>query len=147
MNLFKRIFASLLIVTGVLSLVPPAQAQFAENELEMHLEAAGTRGAGLTATSPFWIIANIVTILLLLIGTIIFCFFFYAGFIWLTAAGDDEKVLRAKSIIKTTVIGLLIVLVSLSLTRFVMYYARQATGNAPPGIMGPGSYGPPPMYY
>lgn len=144
----KKFFIFLLVLFTVSIPSTITHAQFAEDELEQHLQAAGGRGAGLTATSPFWIIANIVTILLLLIGTIIFCFFFYAGFLWLTAAGDDEKISHAKGIIKTTVIGLLVVLVSLSLTRFVLYYARSATGGAPPGgIAPPGGYGSPPVYY
>lgn len=44
----------------------------------------------------------------------------YAGGLWLTAAGSDEKVKQAKKIIRTTVVGLLILGFAYGITTFVI---------------------------
>jgi len=44
----------------------------------------------------------------------------YAGGMWMTAAGNDERVKKAKMIIKSTVIGILIVGFAYAITAFVI---------------------------
>lgn len=135
MKLYVRIVQALFLMVLTILLVVPAQrvvAQGTQNERQRQLEAAGgARGAGLTATDPRWVVTNIITVALSVIGVIIFCFMFYAGFIWLTAAGDDEKVNHAKEIIQTTVVGLLIALIAYSLTVFVLTQVLWAADASP----------------
>ena len=138
MLVVKKIILSVigvLSITGVLfsGSLQPVYAQGA-NESENQLNAAGgAGGAGLTATDPRWIIGNIINIFLSLVGVILLCFIFYAGYLWLTAAGNDEQVEHAKTIIKNAIIGLLVVLVSFSLTFFIMSYANLAVSGNPNG--------------
>lgn len=55
-----------------------------------------------------------------LLGTAFLILTIYGGFVWIKSAGRDEEVTRAKKIITTAVIGLLILLSSYAITFFVM---------------------------
>ncbi len=54
-----------------------------------------------------------------LLGLIFFCLMIYAGFLWMTAAGDDKKISRAREILQAAVIGTVIVLAAYAITGFV----------------------------
>lgn len=55
-----------------------------------------------------------------ILGIIMVIYIFYAGFVWLTAGGDEDKVKKAKGIIKNSVIGLIIVLASYSVASYLI---------------------------
>lgn len=52
----------------------------------------------------------------------------YAGFLWVWARGNEEEIKKAKDIIQGTVLGLIIVLASLGITKFVFTTIGQITG-------------------
>lgn len=79
--------------------------------------AGGTSGLG-TPTDPRIIAANIIRTLLGLLGMIFFGFTVYAGYLWMTAGGEDEKVTKAKSLLMQAVIGLAIILSAYAITLF-----------------------------
>ncbi|MBI5732117.1 MAG: hypothetical protein HY982_02030 [Candidatus Magasanikbacteria bacterium] len=56
-----------------------------------------------------------------LLGVIFLALIVYAGFLWLTAGGDETKVKDAQKYMKNAVIGLIIVLASLGITAFILY--------------------------
>ena len=62
------------------------------------------------------------------LGIIAIVLILYAGFIWMTAAGNEEKVEQAKKIITAAVIGLVIIFVSYALANFVVTQLITATG-------------------
>ena len=62
-----------------------------------------------------------------LLGTIFLVLTIYAGYLWMTAAGNDETVAKATGILKMAVIGLVIILVSYSLSYFVLDKIFEAT--------------------
>jgi hypothetical protein len=66
------------------------------------------------------IVANVINVGLTILGTILLVIILYAGFLWMTAGGDDEKITRAKRLIMNGVIGLAIVLASYAITYFVV---------------------------
>lgn len=87
-------------------------------EIQRQMGAAGgTSGLG-TPVDPRIIAANIIRVLLGLLGMIFFSLTIYAGFLWMTAGGEDEKVTKAKSLLSQAVIGLVIVLSAFSITLF-----------------------------
>lgn len=47
-------------------------------------------------------------------------FIIYGGFIWMTAAGNEEKVTQAKKILTSAVTGLVIVMLAWALVTFVV---------------------------
>lgn len=54
-----------------------------------------------------------------LVGTIFFALTIYAGILWMTASGNEEKVTKATDIIKAAVIGLFITMAAYAITTFV----------------------------
>lgn len=65
-------------------------------------------------------IANIIRIALGFLGTLALLIILYAGFVWMTAGGDEEKVTRAKKTLTSAVIGLIIILAAFGITSFII---------------------------
>ena len=93
-------------------------------------------------------IGRYIRVVLSLSGTIFLGLTIYAGFLWMTASGNEEQVTKATDIIKMAVIGLIITLAAFSITAFVIsrvgVSTQQpattvgATGNQKPGTDSPG---------
>src|SRR3989339_257088 len=75
---------------------------------------------GLGNNDPIQIITLVINIFLSVLSIIAVCFILYAGFLWLTAQGNEEKVKKAQAIIKGAVIGLLIILASWGLVLWIL---------------------------
>ncbi len=75
-------------------------------------------------------IARIIQIALGFLGVIALGLIMYAGFIWMTAKGNEEKVTQAKTILKNAGIGLAIILSSFAIVTFILNSLVGATtGN------------------
>lgn len=81
--------------------------------------AAGA--ANLTKTSPDApaLIGQVLGTVLGFTGTIFFILVVWAGLMWMTAAGNDERIKTAQKILASAVIGLIIVLSAYAITRFI----------------------------
>jgi hypothetical protein len=66
------------------------------------------------------IIFEIIRYLLSFLGVAAVLIIIYGGFLWMSAGGNEEKVGKAKKIITQAIIGLIIILLSYSLTMFVI---------------------------
>ncbi len=66
------------------------------------------------------IIANIIRAALGLVGIVLVCLILYAGYLWMTAGGNEDQIGQAKSIIRNAVIGLVIILSAYSIVAFIM---------------------------
>lgn len=75
------------------------------------------------------IITNIIRVVLGLLGIIVVGLIMYAGFLWMTAAGNDEKIATAKKIMTNAVIGLAIIMSAFAITQFVIRSLSDATGS------------------
>lgn len=64
-------------------------------------------------------VGTVIKGVLALVGTIFLVLTIYAGILWMTAAGEEEKVNKAKDIIKAAVIGLVITMGAYAITFFV----------------------------
>jgi len=73
-------------------------------------------------------VANIVKIALGFLGILFLVLILYAGFMWMTAAGNDDKIDKAKKIISAAVIGVAIVVSAYIITYFVIDNLLLATG-------------------
>ncbi len=82
-------------------------------------------------------IGGIVNIVLGFLGVLVTLIILYGGFVWMTSAGNSEKVDRAKRIIINAVIGLLILLSSYAIARFVLQEGFDAAFG--PGAGGGGN--------
>ena len=77
-------------------------------------------GAGYDAnTTVGSVVAMVIKAFLALLGVIFVILLIVAGFNWMTAAGDEEKINKAKDTIKAAVIGLIIIAASYSITYFI----------------------------
>lgn len=65
-------------------------------------------------------IISIVNWVLALLGLIAVIMILYGGFVWLTAAGNEDKVASAKKVISAAIIGLIIVLLAYAIVTFVV---------------------------
>jgi hypothetical protein len=73
-------------------------------------------------------VMNIINLLLGFLGIIAIIIILYGGFVWLTSAGNEEKVSQAKKIITAGIIGLIIIFVSFAIATFVIESLIDATG-------------------
>lgn len=76
---------------------------------------------------PATIVFTIVNTALIFLGTITLILMIVAGFLWLTAAGEEEKIKKAKDIIGGATIGLVVVLGSYGLAQYLFTAIRIAT--------------------
>ncbi|MDA3840536.1 MAG: hypothetical protein PF572_05570 [Patescibacteria group bacterium] len=78
-------------------------------------------GAGYDSTNTFdSMIGKIIMAALSLLGIIFLILLIYAGYLWMTAAGNEQQVTKAQSMITTAIIGLVIVLSAYSISFFVL---------------------------
>ncbi len=89
----------------------------------------GQAGAGLTDTDqPFSvIIGNLIKGLLGFLGIVFMILIMYGGFVWMTAAGNDDRIRTAKKIISNSAIGLFIVIISYALSIWIFDVIIDAT--------------------
>jgi hypothetical protein len=73
-------------------------------------------------------IGSIIKYLLSFLGVIFIILTIYGGFLWMTAAGDSEQITKAKDIIKSSIIGLIIIVAAYSLTYTLLSYVFVSTG-------------------
>lgn len=74
-------------------------------------------------------VLNIVRLLLGLMTLIAVVLVIYGGFVWLTAAGNEERVEKAKKIISAAVIGLIVILLAWAIVIFVANTTANVTSN------------------
>jgi hypothetical protein len=77
-------------------------------------------------------IGNLINLLLSFIGVIFFILMLAAGILWMTSRGNEEKTTQAVQIIYAAIVGIIIVMGSYALTRFVFRVSgsdNQATAS------------------
>ena len=74
------------------------------------------------------IITSIIQVLLGFLGILAVLLILWGGFIWMTAAGDDAKTDKAKKLIYSAVIGIIIIFSSYAIANFVIKQISTATG-------------------
>jgi len=74
-------------------------------------------------------IGLLISALLSVLGVIFLLLIIWAGFNWMTAAGDPKKVDKAKDILITSVVGLIILLSAYAISTFVINSLAKATGG------------------
>lgn len=82
---------------------------------------------GLNDTEPTVVAATLIQAVLLLLGTIALVLIIYAGFMWMFARGNEEKVETARSILTSAIIGLVIIIGSYSIGSYVFSVINAAT--------------------
>ncbi len=111
----------LFVAVGVLAAGPvAAQPDFGTQIVEDNIALSGQ---DIRVT-----IVRIINITLGILGVVAVGIILYGGFIWMTSGGNQENVARARRIITNGLIGLLIIVVSWSIVRFIFGVLTDATG-------------------
>ncbi len=111
----KFFILAILLIAFTFPLTTHAQFGSAISRLD---QVAGEGGAGLNKD----INSSVSTIIkgaLSLVGTIFLILSVYAGILWMTASGNEERVTKAKDIVTQAIIGLAITLAAYAITAFV----------------------------
>ncbi|MBI4434653.1 hypothetical protein HY635_02450 [Candidatus Uhrbacteria bacterium] len=91
---------------------------------------AGLETAADKASLPV-IIGNIIYAALSLTGIIFVLLTIYGGFIWMQARGNQEDVAKAKKIIESAIIGVVVIGLAFAITNFVIDRITEAQGSTP----------------
>lgn len=87
--------------------------------------AGYNRASGDSAASLAGLIGSVVRIALVASGIIFFALIAYAGYVWMTAGGNDEDIKKATTIMTRAGIGLIVTILAGAITQFVLFYAQQ----------------------
>lgn len=126
-------------IFGAFLLVQKANAQsIADPNSELQRGVTGIQEPlGLAAVDIRIIVARIIRIALSLIGVVLLCIILYAGYLWMTAGGNDEKILTAKRMMVNAAIGLAIILSAVSIVSYILYLLGVGGGGLGGGIGAP----------
>lgn len=104
-----------------------AQTQTVDTGLNF---AAGT---GLSAQNPKATAVKVIRVGLGLLGVLALGLIIYAGFLWMSAKGNEEKIEQAKKILIGAAIGLVIILAAFGIASFILGKLLEATGGGGSG--------------
>lgn len=117
-----------LIIPSLLLLPLAPLAANAALDLNTQLGNVGNSAYGTTAATPLLtIVGTIINVALGLLGVIFLLLTIFAGFMWMSAAGNEEQVAKAKGILKTSIVGLIITLAAYSIASFIVTQVSGAT--------------------
>ncbi len=108
----------------------PTPTTTATNPFTKDLESgvASKLPKGYTQTdNPIVLVVRIIRVLLSFVGIGLTGLLVYAGYLWMTAAGNDDQVSTAKMTIRNAIIGMVIIAASWSLATFIINRVRGAT--------------------
>lgn len=95
----------------------------------------------LPSTDPRVIAGRIINIALSTLGIIFVILILYAGFLYMTSGGDAAKTQRAIAMIRNGIIGLIIILLSWALARYILTRLMEAVGTGGGSTTGGGGTG------
>jgi len=96
-------------------------------------------GIGLSDTDPRIVIARVIRVALGFLGIIALVLVLYAGFLYMTSAGAPDKIDKAKKILTSAAIGLIIILASFAIVSFILNFLTNSTSGTSSGPGGGGT--------
>jgi len=137
-NLTVFVFSLALLAAGaqaVLAADPPPgdQSGGVLGDIQKSAITTGSQsGAGLVEGDLQPLVARIIKSFLAILGTVAIVLIIYAGYLWMTAAGNEEQISKAKKLIANAVIGLIIILAAYSIATFIINSIVKSSTGAPP---------------
>ncbi len=118
---------AMLIIAPAFAIALPAAAD-ADDLLWGGKESEVNSTIGLGDTDPREMAASIINVALGFLGIVAVVIILVGGFKWMTAGGNEDKVAEARKLITAGIIGLVIILASWAIARFVINALYEATG-------------------
>ncbi len=110
----------LILIVGVLLLLPNITLSAGLGQAGANLGSAGTAAGVSSDTELSSIIGLGIQTALAFVGLIFMILMIYAGYLWMTARGEEEPIKKAQKIITACVIGLVLVVSAFAITRLVI---------------------------
>lgn len=139
---FKTLLASLLLVIIFLPTISTAQVtgtiSGTSSPLLDKLKTVGTSAgydAGTSENTILEIVGTGINVVLGLLGVIFIILMLLAGYNWMTAAGDQEKITKAQHTIREAIIGLIVIVGAFAIWMFIsnILIGGGGSGLTPPG--------------
>ncbi len=119
--LFKKSFLPALLVIGYWLLVIPQAAWAAKGDtMSWFKKAAEVAGINTALDDSVKVWALVVKAAISFGGVIFFAFIMYAGYTWMTAMGDSEKITKAKDTLIHSTIGFVLLLSSYVIVKYLV---------------------------
>lgn len=109
----------LFICLTVLALLTPVLVSAAAGDI-LGLNVINNAEVGLTASDPREVAAKIINVALGFLGIVAVVIVLYGGFMWMTAAGNEERITKAKQILTAGIIGLVIIVMAWAIASYVI---------------------------
>ena len=129
---YKKIFSTILtllcfcfLLNIALAGEPPSFDPKDSGETDTSIDALN-----LARADVIKVVLGLINTALTFLGVISLILIIYAGFKWMLAAGEEEEIEEAQDIIKGAVIGLVIVLASYGISRFIFDNLLDIMGGA-----------------
>lgn len=91
-----------------------------EGSASANLQTTGTASSLSTAITLPTLIGNFIKVLLSILGVVFVALMVYAGFLYFTSAGVEDKVKTAKKLFSQTIIGLILIVSAYAISDFVI---------------------------
>ena len=128
----KILFIPVSVITGLFGFSVSTHAADLRETIFKRTEGVG-RGSFNTDINPesslLYFIGQATNIIIGALGVIAVIYMIYAGFLWLTAGGNDDQIKKAKTTIRRVIIGMIILTLSYAIVGFVL---GQFQGVVPP---------------
>ena len=141
---FKKTYIVLAVVLVIFLSADFCQAAFLKEDTNLkvggYANVAGHNGGYDTSTGNiFSLIQTVINASLSIIGVLLLIYILYAGYNWMTAQGEEEKVEKAKDTLKRAIIGAIIIIAAYAISIFVMSRLEAGTlrgggGTTPPAV-------------
>lgn len=124
---FSFLFLSGFMLCQVIMVSTPALASDGPDLWGNQQDEVKTELGYTDTQDPRVIAAAVIKTVLSFLGIIAVGLIIWAGFNWMTAAGNEEKIEKAQKTLTQAVIGLVIILAAWGLANFLVEAARDAT--------------------
>lgn len=127
----KKVLLTLLLISAVLGFCVAADVSAADISTEITTQLGnfeqGATGQNSTGKGIVQVAGTLINVIFGILGILLTAYLVYGGFLWMTAAGNQEEVKKAKTIITNSIIAIVIVLAAFAIARFVIQGVLQAT--------------------
>jgi hypothetical protein len=132
-NKSKKWIFGIIVSVGVVLFIIGAVPVLAQ---EIGLNYASNLGLTAGTSDPRVLAINIIRFLLTFLGLAAVTMILYGGWLWLSSKGEVDKIRKAKQVLTSAIIGLIIIIAAFAIVTFVLNFINTTLGptcSPPPG--------------
>lgn len=118
------LWLKILILASIFYLLPSLVEAACGDDIGLSCAAGSSIPTGVPTLEV--ILGTVIRLILSVVGVLFFMMILYSGYNWLTAAGSEEKIKKAKRTIAHAVIALAIILASYMIVNLILSNLQQA---------------------